>query len=173
MPASTSNKLVLSLTFKRDDAQDFAGMKVEACVGQFRRDGEVLDREARFARRPGARRLGRALAQVDLRAQHHLDHAVLDARRDIDIADTAPVAQDGGAVAKLRDLGEAVRDVDDAAPVLGLGAGHAQDAFHKVGRKCGGQFVEEQHVGRAGKRAGKVDDAQRGQRQVADHRVEP
>jgi hypothetical protein len=36
-------QLILSLTFKCDDAQDFAGMKPEACVGQFRPDGEVLD----------------------------------------------------------------------------------------------------------------------------------
>jgi hypothetical protein len=122
---------------------------------------------------PGARGLRRRLPRSIFAPSIISTSAVLDARRDLGIAHAAPVAQDRGAVAELRDLGEAVGDVDHAAPVLGLLPRDAQHALHEVGGQGGGQFVQQQHVGRARQRAGEVDDPQRGKRQVADHRVEP
>jgi hypothetical protein len=147
-------------------------MQVEGDVGQFGRGGEVLDEQARAARGLGVRSLTARLPRSIFAP------SIISTRRSstpgsiFSVADAAPVAQHRGAVAKLRDLGEAVGDVDHAAPVLGLRTRDAQHALHEVGGQSGGHFVEQQHVGRAGQRAGEVNDPQRGQRQVADHRVE-
>ena len=100
-------------------------------------------------------------------AEHQLDDLFLDAGHDVDDADGLAVAQHGGAVAQRRDLDEAVRNEDHRAAGLALAAHHVEHALGEVGGQRRGHLVEQQHVGLDGERAGKVEHALDGQRNVA------
>ena len=100
-------------------------------------------------------------------AEHQLDDLLLDAGRDVDDADGLAVAQHGGAIAKRRDLDEAVGNEDDGAAGFALAADDVEHALGKVGRQRGGHLVEQQHVGLDGQRARQVEHAQHGERNVA------
>ncbi len=60
-----------------------------------------------------------------------------------------------------------MRDEDDRAAGGGLAADDVEDALGEVGGQRRGHLVEEQHVGLDGERAGEIEDAQGGERQVA------
>jgi hypothetical protein len=172
--AQRLEELVLPLPFQPHDAQNLALPQLEADRAELGPDREVRDPQPRGARGRGPRRLGRAGGLAgEGGAQHELHRAVLDPRLDGEVADGGPVAQHRGAVAERGDLGEAVRDVDDGATGIGLGADHAQHPLHEVRGQRRRHLVEHEEVGLGRQRAGEVEDAQGGERQVAHPVVEP
>ena len=94
---------------------------------------------------------------------------VLGALVDVHDTDRLAFAQDRRAVAHRRDLDEAVGDEDDAAVRPPLVADDVEHPLGQVGRQRRRHLVEHQHMGLDGECAGQVDDAQRGQGQVARH----
>ena len=77
-----------------------------------------------------------------------------------------PVAQHRRAVADLRDLGEAVRDVDDRPVPRPPAPAPPGSRSHEVRRQGRRHLVQQQHIRLDRQRPRKIEDAQRGQRQV-------
>ena len=165
-------KLVLALALEGDDGEDLAVAELEGDVLELAPDPEGAEREAR---RAGGRGCGRVVAgagALDAGAEHELDDLLLDARGDRHHPDGLAVAEHGGAVAERGDLQQAVRDEDDRAAGGGLVADGVEDALGEVGGQRRGHLVEEEDVGLDRQRPREVEDAERGQRQVAGEVVE-
>ena len=114
------------------------------------------------ARSPGA-------PSVTLARSPSISSTIRVSEPSVDVHDTDRLAfaQDRGPVAHRGDLDEAVRDEDDAAVRPPLIADDVEHPLGQVGGQSRGHLVEHQDVGLDGERAGQVDDAQRGQGQVA------
>ncbi len=166
-------KLVLSLTFQSDHAQDLARSQVEGHVAQAPAVAHARHRQARgdAVRRGG--RGGTAASGLQPRAQHQLDDLLLDAGTHRHVADGDAVAQDAGPVAQLGDLREAVRDVDDRAPLGRLLAHDPQHVGHQIGGQRRRHLVQQQHMGLGRQCARQVEDPQRRQRQGGGTGIQP
>ena len=102
----------------------------------------------------------------DLRAEHELDDLLLAALLRDERPDVLAVAQHRRAVAVRDHLTQAVRDEERRAAALLLPAHHVEDALREVGRKGGGDLVEDQQLRLARERARQVDHPQERQRHV-------
>ena len=110
---------------------------------------------------PGAR--GQLL---DL-TEHQLDDPFLRPRSDVDDADGLAFAKHGRTVADRCDLDHAMRDEDDGPIAAALATDDLEHTLGQVRRQRRGDLVEQEHVGLDRQRARQIDDAQRGQRNVA------
>ena len=166
-------QLVLPLAFQRHDAQHLALMQIKRNVGEPRSGFQPAHAQPGCDASLWTRRLRPRFAHGlgHRPAQHQLDDALFNPRLNREVAHRRAVAQHGGAVADRGDFGEAVRNVDDGAARIRLLAHDFQHPVDEVGRQGGGHLVEQQHIRLGGKRAGKIEDAQRRQRQAADQVV--
>ena len=89
--------------------------------------------------------------------------------------DVPPVAQDGGPVAQLEDLVEAVAHEEDGDAAVAGAADDREEALDLVGRERRGRLVEDEDPGVEGERLGDLDELLVGHRQAAHRRghVEP
>ena len=119
----------------------------------------------------GARnwRLSRRLG--DVRAQHQIHDRLFAAlgRRD---ANSDPIAQHGGAVAKHGDFGHAVRDEDHARPAATKIPHDFEHALGKVRRQSRGDLVQHQNARVRRQRAGEVDQPQQREIDIARYGCE-
>ena len=134
---------------------------------------------------PGARMPARAeddvagvglVVGLELVLQLPSDHRVHDARRggvvDVDRPDVLAVAQDRHRVADGKDLGDAVRDVDDRQPVLGEPGEHVQQVVGLGRGQRRGGLVQDQHPWLTRDGAGDLDELAQRDRQPRDGFVE-
>ena len=164
-------ELVLALRLERRDAEDLARPERERDVGERLADLQPAHLERRSAVRdldPLARRrrLGALGGAGDLLAEHELDDLLLAALPRHERADVAAVAEHGRAVAVRDHLAEAVGDEERRAAALLLAPHHVEDALGEVGRKRGGDLVQDQQLRVARERAGEVEHPQQRQRHV-------
>ncbi len=87
-------------------------------------------------------------------------------RSNIDHADCFAVTQHRRAVAKRRNLDEAVRNEDDGAASLALTLDHVEHTLGKVGRQRRRHFVKQKHIGLDRQCTGEIEYAQHGERNV-------
>ncbi len=105
-------------------------------------------------------------------AQHQGNDLVLGPCRDVDHTDGLAFAEDGCPVADRRYLDQPVRDEDHRPIGSALAPNDLEDELCQVRRQGGRHLVEQEDVRLDRQGAGKVDDPQRGERQVADEVVQ-
>ena len=152
---------------------DLAGVEIEGDIVQLagRREGSRTAQARRLSPRAAPPGAATAASASTLPPSIRSTMRFLDARRDVDDADRLAVAQHGGAVAERRDLDEAVRD-EDHRPA-GLGSAGATTSSTRSARSAGSAAVISSSSSTSGstrQRAGQVEHAQDGERQVARRR---
>ena len=86
---------------------------------------------------------------IDLAPEHQLDEARLGHLLDRAAADVDAAAEDGGPVAEVLDLLEAVRDEDGDPAALGELAHLREEPADLLGQQRRGRLVEHEHRGLA------------------------
>ena len=145
-------------------AEDLAGPDGQVDPAHARRPAaQAADLQHHLAGRHGP--LGED--RRELAADHHPDQLGAGHLGHPPGADERPVAQRGHAVGDLRQLLEAVRDVDDPDPLRLQLADDAEEVLHLLVAERGGGLVHDQDPGVGPQRPGDLDELLLGHRQPA------
>ena len=104
----------------------------------------------------------------ELTSDHQLNQALLVGIFDIECADILPVPQDGNPVTDLKQLVQAVRDVDDGDALLLQIPDDVEEPSLFLDRDGGGRLVQNQDAGVAQDGLADLDDLAVGHGQFAD-----
>ena len=164
-------QLLLALSFQRCDAEHLAEAKRERHAVQRARP-QVANLNGDTPGRGRARRGGLGGDLIRDRSEHQLDDALLAALRGLDHAHGPAIPQHGGAVAQRRHFSQPVRDEDDRTALGAQLPRDVEDADGQVRGEGRGDLIEEQQLRLDRQRAGEVQQAQGGSRQLARHRLQ-
>ncbi len=137
---------------KTRDADNLTLMHRERDRGHAARASQVAERDPCCPAR-GIGDTGHMVIKRHILAQHHPHHIGGGQSGQRLCRDLAPVAQDGHAIGKLKDLIQKMRDEDDAKPARLEVAHDIEKPLHLVPVKAGGRLVQHQHLAREFNRA--------------------
>ena len=167
MPASASTTLRGPAAELAGEPDDLARADGEADRLDKAGREQAFDPEQRFP----AERAARREHGLEVAAEHHGDDRV-----DVELGgrargQAAAVAEHRDAVGDAEHLGQAVRHVDDAAPLGGEPLDHGQDALDLAVGERRGRLVEDQDAGVADEQPRDLEELHLGDAQPLDRRA--